>query len=72
MAEVLAIVTAMTGLIIVAYVLIKTIKYIKTPCFTIQTQEGEQEATIMKYIVSKITPRDKATTQTTQPQPSVV
>ena len=54
---IVAIISAVTGLIVATYVLFKTIKYCRTPCLTIQTNEGEQDATIIKYIVNKVTPR---------------
>ena len=51
-------ISAITGLIVATYVLFKTIKYCKTPCFTIQTQDGTPEdASIIKYIANKVTPR---------------
>ena len=67
---IIEIISATTGLIVSIYVLFKTIKYIRTPCFTYESEDGQQQATLIQYVIQKMTPRsqkaNKATTASSE------
>ncbi len=62
---IIEIISATTGLIVSVYVLMKTIKYIRTPCFTYESEDGQQQATLIQYVIQKMTPRSQKANKTT-------
>ena len=66
MSNALAIITAITSLVIAVYVLFKSIKTINTPCFKIDVNGETQDANLIAFITHRFTPR----TQQNQQQPA--
>ena len=72
MADIVQILTAITSFLVSLFILLKSVKYIRTPCFKIQLNETQQvDATLLEYIKHRATPRKPNTTRQEMPAVAV-